>query len=153
MPGESALFRAPVVIDESIIFANNQEARVVAIERSTFTHEIEEADGVPRWTASIPSWRISLRDDEGVEKAVHMHADDREFQRVVERIKDEAAESRLRWKHLHEFQQSGTAAVGVLSDGSSKPGLNIPDCVSPPTYIRRRKKPSYWKRNKCFTWV
>jgi ATP-dependent exoDNAse (exonuclease V) alpha subunit len=35
-----------------------------------------------------------------------MHADEREFQRVVERIKDEAAESRLRWKHLHEFQQS-----------------------------------------------
>jgi hypothetical protein len=32
-------FRAPVVIDESIIFANNQEARVIAIERSTFTHE------------------------------------------------------------------------------------------------------------------
>jgi len=38
----NALFRAPV-IDGSIIFANNQEARFVAIERSTFTHEIEEA--------------------------------------------------------------------------------------------------------------
>jgi energy-coupling factor transporter ATP-binding protein EcfA2 len=106
MPGESALFRAHVVIDESIIFANNQEAKVVAIERSTFTHEIEEAEGVPRWTASLPSWRITLRDDEGVDKAVHMHADEREFQRVVERIKDEAANSRVRWKHLHEFQQS-----------------------------------------------
>ena len=106
MPGESALFRAPVIIDGSIVFANNQEAKVVAIEQSTFTHEIEEADGVPKWTASLPSWRIVLRDDESVEKAVHMHADEREFQRVIERIKDEAAESRLRWKHLHEFQQS-----------------------------------------------
>ena len=76
------------------------------IERSTFNHEIEEADGVSKWTASLPSWRIILRDDEGVEKAIHMLADDREFQRIVERIKDEAAESRLRWKHLHEFQQS-----------------------------------------------
>jgi hypothetical protein len=52
LPGESALFRAPVIIDESTIFANNQEARVVAIERSTFTHAIEKADGVSRWTAS-----------------------------------------------------------------------------------------------------
>jgi ATP-dependent exoDNAse (exonuclease V) alpha subunit len=35
-----------------------------------------------------------------------MHADGREFQRVVERIKDEATKSRLRWKRLYEFQQS-----------------------------------------------
>ncbi len=141
MPDESALFRAPVVIDESIIFANNQEARVVAIERSTFTHEIEEVDGVPKWTASLPSWRITLRDDEGVEKAVHMHADEREFQRVVERIKDEAAESRLRWKHLHEFQQSLAQLQSVYcltvhrSQGSTfqTAFLDLPD-------IRRREK-------------
>jgi hypothetical protein len=141
MPGESALFRAPVVVDESIIFANNQEARVVAIERSTFTHEIEEAEGVPKWTASLRSWRITLRDDEGVEKAVHMHADEREFQRVVERIKDEAAESRLRWKHLHEFQQSLAQLQSVYcltvhrSQGSTfqTAFLDLPD-------IRRREK-------------
>jgi hypothetical protein len=68
MPSESALFRAPVVIDGAIIFGNNQEARVVAIERSMFTHEIEEVDSVSKWTASIPSWKITLRDDEGIEK-------------------------------------------------------------------------------------
>jgi exodeoxyribonuclease V len=141
MPGESALFRAHVVIDESIIFANNQEAKVVAIERSTFTHEIEEAEGVPRWTASLPSWRITLRDDEGVDKAVHMHADEREFQRVVERIKDEAANSRVRWKHLHEFQQSLAQLQSVYcltvhrSQGSTfqTTFLDLPD-------IRRREK-------------
>jgi exodeoxyribonuclease-5 len=141
MPAESALFRAPVVIDGSIVFANNQEAKVVAIERSTFTREIEEADGVPQWTASIPSWRITLRDDEGIEKTVHMHADEREFQRVVERIKDEAAESRLRWKHLHEFQQSLAQLQSIYcltvhrSQGSTfqTAFLDLPD-------IRRREK-------------
>lgn len=141
MPGESALFRSPVIIDGAIIFANNQEARVVAIERSTFIHEIEEADGVLKWTASIPSWRITLRDDEGAEKSVHMHADEREFQRVVERIKDEAAESRLRWKHLHEFQQSLAQLQSVYcltvhrSQGSTfqTAFLDLPD-------IRRREK-------------
>ena len=141
MPGESALFRAPVIIDDSMIFANNQEARVVAIERSTFTHDIEEADRVSKWTASIPSWRITLRDDEGVEKSIHMHADEHEFQRVVERIKDEAAESRLRWKHLHEFQQSLAQLQSVYcltvhrSQGSTfqTAFLDLPD-------IRRREK-------------
>ena len=141
MPGESALFRSPVIVADSIVFANNQEARVAAIEPSTFTHEIEETDGVPKWTASIPSWRISLRDDEGAEKTVHMHADEREFQRVIERIKDEAAESRLRWKHLHEFQQSLAQLQSVYcltvhrSQGSTfqTAFLDLPD-------IRRREK-------------
>ena len=141
MAGESALFRAPVIIDGSIIFANNQEARVAAIERSTFAHEIEQADGVSKWTASIPSWKITLRDSEGIEKAVHMPADEREFQRVVERIKDEAAESRLRWKHLHEFQQSLAQLQSVYcltvhrSQGSTfqTAFLDLPD-------IRRREK-------------
>jgi exodeoxyribonuclease V len=141
IPGESALFRAPVVIDGAILFANNQESRVIAIERSTFTHEIEEADGVPKWAASLPSWRITLRDDEGFDKAVHMHADEGEFQRIVERIKDEAAESRLRWKHLHEFQQSLAQLQSVYcltvhrSQGSTfqTAFLDLPD-------IRRREK-------------
>lgn len=106
MPGESALFRQPLILENTLIFANNQEAKVVSIQRSTFEHEIEEAHGVPRWTASIPSWELCLRDSDGNEKTVHMVADNGEFQKAVERIKDEAAESRLRWKHLHEFQQA-----------------------------------------------
>jgi hypothetical protein len=106
MPGENALFRAPVIIDDSVLFGNNEEAKVLAIERATFTYEVEEANEVSRWTASIPSWKITLRDGEGHEKAVHMNADEREFQKVVARIKEETAQSRLRWKHLHEFQQS-----------------------------------------------
>ncbi len=32
--------------------------------------------------------------------------DNNEFQKVIARITDEAADSRLRWKHLHEFKQS-----------------------------------------------
>jgi exodeoxyribonuclease-5 len=141
MPGESALFRSPVVIEDTMIFANNQEAKVVSIERSTFTHEIEEANGVRKWTASIPSWKITLQDEEGVEKSVHMHADEREFQKVVERIKDEAAESRLRWKHLHEFQQSLAQLQSIYaltvhrSQGSTFKSafLDLPD-------IRRRER-------------
>ncbi len=106
MPGESALFKQPLILEETMIFANNQEAKVISIQRGTFTHKIEEANGVPKWTASIPSWEISLNDRDGNQRTVHMVADNGEFQKVVARIKDEAAESRVRWKHLHEFQQS-----------------------------------------------
>ena len=106
MPGESALFRQPLVVENTMLFANNQEAKVISIERGTFAHEIEEANGVRAWTATVPSWELCLRDSDGNDKTVHMVRDNEEFQEAVARIKDEAAESRLRWKHLHEFQQS-----------------------------------------------
>jgi exodeoxyribonuclease-5 len=115
MPGERALFRAPVIVEDSIIFANNQEAKVLAIEKSLLSCDIKEAAGVPKWTATIPTWLIRLEDNDGNEKAVHMVADDTEFQKAIARIKDEAAESRIRWMHLHEFQQSFAKLQSIYS--------------------------------------
>lgn len=141
MPGERALFRAPVVVEESILFANNEEATVLAIDRSTLTHEIEEASGVPKWTATIPTWLIRLRNIDGNEKMVHIPADDGELQKVVARIKDEATESRIRWKHLHDFQSSvarlqSIYAMTVHTSQGSTHGttfIDVPD-------IRRRER-------------
>ena len=48
-------FRAPVIVDEALVFANNQEAKVLEIERSTLSHEFEEAKGLAKWTATIPT--------------------------------------------------------------------------------------------------
>jgi energy-coupling factor transporter ATP-binding protein EcfA2 len=115
MPGENALFRAPVIVEDSILFANNQEAKVLAIDRSTLNHDIKEATGVPKWTASIPTWLIRLRDNDGTEKTVHMVADESGFQRAIARIKDETAEARIRWMHLHEFQQSFAKLQSIYS--------------------------------------
>jgi exodeoxyribonuclease-5 len=44
-----------------------------------------------------------------------MVADDSEFQKAIARIKDEAAESRIRWMHLHEFQQSFAKLQSIYS--------------------------------------
>jgi exodeoxyribonuclease-5 len=141
MPGERALFRAPVIVEDSIIFANNQEAKVVAIGKSLLNHDLKEAAGVPKWTASIPTWLIRLEDSDGDEKSVHMIADDTEFQKAIARIKDEAAESRIRWMHLHEFQQSFARLQSIysLTVHTSQGGtfgsifLDLPD-------IRRREE-------------
>ena len=141
MPGERALFRAPVIVEDSIIFANNEEAKVLAIEKSFLSHDIKEAAGVPKWTATIPTWLILLEDNNGDEKAVHMVADEIEFQKAVARIKDEAAESRIRWLHLHEFQQSFAKLQSIysLTVHTSQGGtfgsvfLDLPD-------IRRREE-------------
>ena len=126
---------------------------MLAIDKSTLSHDIEEATGVPKWTATIPTWLIRLRDTDGTEKTVHVVADDREFQKVIARIKDEAAEARIRWKHLHEFQQSVAKLQSIysLTVHTSQGGtfgsvfVDLPD-------IRRRNKPISLKRNKCSTW-
>ncbi len=106
MPGESCLFKEPLIIEERTIFGNNQEAKVIDIERSTYTYKIPEADDVKDWIASVPSWKLTMLDSEGVEQQVHMPADNTEYQKVIARIKDEAAEDRVRWKHMHDFKQS-----------------------------------------------
>jgi exodeoxyribonuclease-5 len=106
MPGESCLFREPVVINEAIIFASNQESKVIAIERGSRNYKMAKADGVAEWTASLHTWDIRLLDTDGFERTVQMPADNTEFQRAIARIKDEAAEARVRWDHYHEFQQS-----------------------------------------------
>jgi exodeoxyribonuclease-5 len=104
-----------VIVDEVLVFANNQEAKVLEIERSTLSHEFEEAKGWRSGPATIPTWLIRLRDTDGEEKTVHMAADDGDFQKVISRIRDEAAESRIRWMHLHEFQQSVAKLQSIYS--------------------------------------
>ena len=106
MPGERALLRAPVFIDRECQFSTNEEATVVTIARSTFRYDFEAGIGVPQWTAEIPSWRIVLRRDDGDEIPVHMPSDERAFNAVVDRIKDEAADWRERWAHLHDFKSA-----------------------------------------------
>jgi exodeoxyribonuclease-5 len=115
MPGENCLFREPVVINETMIFSNNQEAKVIAIKQGSINHEIVKADEVIGWTALLRTWEIRLQDSDGSEKTVHMPADNAEFQSIIARIKDEAAEARARWNHLHEFQQSLAQLQSIYS--------------------------------------
>ena len=125
MVGERAMFRAPFIKDKQIVFNTNEEAKVLEIERSTFKHNFEECHDVARWTAEIQSWRLKLKGDSGAEAQVHMAADDRAFADVVNRVKDEAADARIRWKHLHDFQaevaklQSVYAMTVHCSQGST----------------------------------
>jgi exodeoxyribonuclease-5 len=70
-----------------------------------------------------------------------MVANESEFEKAVSRIKDEAAESRIRWLHLHEFQQSFARLQSIysLTVHTSQGGtfgsvfLDLPD-------IRRREE-------------
>ena len=107
MPGESALFRQPLILENTMLFANNQEAKVIAIKRGTFIHDIR---GGPR---CVEVDRLRYRP--GSYACVTLTVMKRRFtwlrtikssRRWSHASSDEAADSRLRWKHLHEFKQS-----------------------------------------------
>jgi hypothetical protein len=53
---------------------------------------------------TCPSWRIVLSKGGDDHVDVHMSQDERDFERVCNRIKDEALDCRDRWQHLHDFK-------------------------------------------------
>lgn len=110
MPGEVALIRAPILREGVSLFQTNEEARVLEIARDEFAYEIVGTDKVDGWTARLPSWRVMLRKDDGAEIPVHMPADNRVFNAIIDRIKDEAGEDRRRWGDMHAFK-SATARL------------------------------------------
>ncbi len=141
MPGERAMFRAPVIRDGDTLFGTNEEATVTSIEQSVFEYEFEAAPGADAWTASLPSWRVVLSRGDDDHTNVHMPQNDRDFERVCNRVKDEAIDCRDRWQHLHDFKaamarmQSVYAMTVHTSQGSTHrfSFVNIPD-------IRKRER-------------
>ena len=141
MPGERALFRAPITRDGHVAFATNEEADVLEIKESVFRYDFEPAGHVDGWTAELPSWKLMLRRGDDTVIPVHMPAQDRALPRVVDRIKDEASACRGRWQHLHHFQssvaklQSIYALTTHTAQGSTfgTAFLDLPD-------IRRRER-------------
>ena len=115
MVGERAMFRAPLIIANNLLFMTNEEATVIAIERSQFERSISSEPGVAGWIASLSSWAVTLRSRGGTEYTVHMPADDRAFNQVIARFKDEAANASIRWKQMHEFQSSVARLQAIYS--------------------------------------
>lgn len=106
MPGERAMFRAPVIIDGTLLFSTNEEATIVSIEPHLITHRVSSGLGLSSWTANVQVWRTVLRDESGAQKSVNLPRNELEFGRVLDRFRDEAAEDRSRWKQMHDFESS-----------------------------------------------
>jgi hypothetical protein len=91
VPGERALLRAPVIIDDEILLHTNEEAEIITIARGDKT--------VLNGEAVIPSWHIVLRSDEGLEVAIDAVRDEAIYQRVIERLVREKD-----WRAYHEVK-------------------------------------------------
>lgn len=144
MPGERIMLRQPLFGDDeagdrSIIFNTNEEVDLLNIKRGKLEFEIPEAEGVAGWTAVVPTWELALRrPDDDLEATAHMVADDREWNRIDARIREEAADARQRWRDLHRLReavvkcQSVYALTAHNSQGSTFGSvfLDLPDIAS-----------------------
>src|SRR5262249_49510588 len=61
---------------------------------------------LPGWTAELPSWRVLLKRDDGENIPVHMPTDERAFNGIVDKVKDQALGCRDRGQHLHDFKSA-----------------------------------------------
>ena len=91
--GERALVREPVIQDDAILLHTNEEATVVEIERATAS--------VLNGEWRVPSWRITLRNDEGLEVFVDTVREPAAYTAALDKlVKDKD------WKAYHVLKQS-----------------------------------------------
>ncbi len=106
VPGEWAMFRAPLIREGNQLFATNEEAQVLEIKRGTFSFELKATDFHDAWAAEGPAWKITMRTRAGQKVVVDLPANERAVVEIENRIKDEASTARVRWRHFHDFRAS-----------------------------------------------
>lgn len=107
MPGERALARAPVFLgdEKTPAISTNEEMTVLSIKPSKFRHRLKELEGAGGWIGEFPCWLIGALKDDGSKVSFNIPRDERSYQKVLHRIKDEAGDARDRWGEFHALKQ------------------------------------------------
>lgn len=105
--GERALARAPVFAEDgkTPIISTNEEMTVASIESATFRHHIKEREELSGWTGEFECWHVLVLKDDGTKVEIDIPREEKAYQRVLHRIKDEAGTSRERWGDYHALRQ------------------------------------------------
>lgn len=108
MPGERALARAPIFLggDKIPAISTNEEMTVVSIEPGGVRQPIKEHKGVlSAWVGEFSSWRMEVLKDDETKVTLDIPREERSYQKVLHRIKDEAGDVRDRWGEFHALRQ------------------------------------------------
>ena len=110
---ERVLLRAPIIQKKAIQANTNEEMTVLSIERSEQKVNFEKAGDVARWSATIPTWAMKLRSEDGMEIDTHLAASARDYEATSRRIADEANMARSRWGDFHRFKEKFAQMQGI----------------------------------------
>jgi len=113
--GERALLRSPVIQDKTVLFNTNDEVKVLSIEQSNHRSRFKESAQLSAWTAEIETWKMKVQSDDGRKGTIHIASDNRTYNKVLDRLRDEAGHVRTRWKQFHDFQASLAQAQSIYA--------------------------------------
>ncbi len=104
--GERAMFRAPFVRGEDIIFRTNEEVTVIEIEKTKLEFDFAQLGKLDGWHVSVDGWRIVMLRDNHTTDEVQFIEGDIDHNAITARLIDEAAQTAYRWDDLHRFKGS-----------------------------------------------
>jgi hypothetical protein len=95
------LMRSPLVIDDTIAIATNEEVRVLAIG--------------PDHQLSVGTWNIQVKTDKDETFRIHVPRDWNEYQMAYANLRDECKGGSQEWDALHEFTASFIRAQSIYA--------------------------------------
>jgi exodeoxyribonuclease-5 len=101
LPGEMLLMRSPLVIDDTIAIATNEEVRVLAIG--------------PDHQLSVGTWNIQVKTDKDETFRIHVPRDWNEYQMAYANLRDECKGGSQEWDALHEFTAAFIRAQSIYA--------------------------------------
>lgn len=101
LPGEMALMRSPLVREDHILIATNEEVQVLAIEAGSHL--------------DVGTWEMKVKTEGGMDHDIHLPRDLNEYQIRLGEMKDECRGGESSWDYFHEFQQQFIRAQSIYA--------------------------------------
>ena len=104
--GERAVMLEPLIRGDEIPANTGEQIVIQSIAADVYRHTFDSLGEIGRWTAELPSWRISARNEAGIDLEMHAARDADSYRATLERLAAEARYSKLpeRWKDFHDFK-------------------------------------------------
>ena len=101
LPGELALIRSPLVIDENILISTNEEVEVLSIEPSDLM--------------GVATWAMKVQTEGGLDHNIHVPRNLHDFQIRLGELADECKGGSESWEAWHEFKGSFINAQSIYA--------------------------------------
>lgn len=101
VPGETALIRSPLVIEDTILIATNEEVKVTAIEAARFL--------------DVSAWAMQVHTQGGMDHEIHIPRDMDEYRIALGNLADAAKSDEGTWQDYHDFKAAFVQAQQCMA--------------------------------------
>lgn len=99
--GETALIRSPLVVEDTILIATNEEVKVEKIEAAAYL--------------GVSAWRMKVRTQSGIDHEIHLPRDLDEYRIRLGTLADAAKGDEGTWQEYHDFKAAFVQAQQCMA--------------------------------------